>query len=784
MGIENFFNTLERTKIVKKKYISEIELEADYLYIDFNSVIHSIVDEFEEDINYYLYSIIISNTDNKTYEIENKYEIHITELNEFINYFSQSRVDELIKEHVYKFIKTLCRNIKNRDNLRELYISFDGTPTFSKIAEQRKRKYMSYIISELKNDIYNRNKDTIDESKKIFYKHKISFGINKTDKYCGNWTGHIQEIYNNMCSHQFKTEIHELCPELKSFIISSAYEFGEGEKKIMEHILHNKKSGKYVIFSPDSDTILLSIIMQNKMKRININTEFNVLKYDTEKKTMEYISIDDITDNLFEMVLMRLNSHRKINHDKLNIIDDIVCIFTFFGNDFLPKIESLNIRNGIEILIDIYVKNFNYCRAKYPYMLFNENNITRMNMNVYGEYIKKLSEFEDKILFDKYMSTEFKNFNYLSNVFGHNEYTSFFIDKLNRYCHGFNKVVRHIKINHNKTAEEIYGDIIEKFTDKDDWIKYFLLIENKDKQHGDISVIELLNIMIKNTRENIRYKLGLKLVKNSDNILDRFHQVNILADRIHPSMNINTYDIEIYKLDKRLDSYKYMSTEPNEKIGIVDMKYKDNEYKIHTDRNMTTKKDYFYSTIMKVENKEKKDKFIMDYVRGFFWVMDFYFNKVNRNVNINNISTWSFEYTHSPYFREISNFIQNLQNSYYELNKIYKSVSEIDGGNYVSPSQYMNALEQYIYVTPKHILKNNIPEAYKEILDDFNLFTDLDDFYMKIKNGDTNILESYDAKNINKTNITGFRKLPFPMFMEEIISMRKFNDIKDLNLMI
>ena len=157
------------------------------------------------------------------------------------------------------------------------------------------------------------------------------------------------------------------------------------------------------------------------------------------------ILIDSIINNLFEIMQSKMNAYRKHNYDKLNMIDDLICIFTFFGNDFLPKIESLNMKNGLDILITSYVRNFNFTRSKNPYILLNDNDTTKINMSVFIEFINSLSDNEEKILYDKYLSTEFKNFNYISNIFGINEYTPFFIDKLNRYCHGFNKVVRYIK---------------------------------------------------------------------------------------------------------------------------------------------------------------------------------------------------------------------------------------------------------------------------------------------------------------------------------------------------
>jgi len=391
-------------------------------------------------------------------------------------------------------------------------------------------------------------------------------------------------------------------------------------------------------------------------------------------------------------------------------------------------------------------------------------------MGVLIELINKFSELEDKLLFDKYISNEFKNFNYLSRIFGNNEYSPFFIDKLNRYCHGFNKVTRYMKLNPEKNSEEIYKNIIEKFSDKNEWEKIFNDIENKDKQYGEINTNDILNIIIECVKENKKYKLGLKLIKNSDNISDKFHQTNIRDELEIPMMNINDYDIEIYKLEKKMDEYKYISLEPEEKIGIVDLKYKDNEYKIHTDRNIIAKKDYFYKDILKL-NEDEINKLCEEYIKGFFWTVDFYFNKMDRYININNISVWSYEYSHAPYFKEINKYINNNSN----LDELYRHISDITSEYYVSPSQYMNSLEQYLYVTPKHILKNNIPEIYKEILNDSDLFIEIEKFCENIKNGNNLLLESYDAKIITKFNIIGFKKSSYYEFMSKIIPLRKLN---------
>jgi 5'-3' exonuclease len=125
----------------------------------------------------------------------------------------------------------------------------------------------------------------------------------------------------------------------------------------MENILFNKKSGSYIIFSPDSDVVLLSLIMQNKLIKNNIENTFNLIRHNQIDNEIENISICKLRNNIYNFIYNKMNNYRKNNHSKSNIIDDIVGLFTFFGNDFLPKIESINRTTG-DIVISSLPTNF------------------------------------------------------------------------------------------------------------------------------------------------------------------------------------------------------------------------------------------------------------------------------------------------------------------------------------------------------------------------------------------------------------------------------------------
>jgi len=432
--------------------------------------------------------------------------------------------------------------------------------------------------------------------------------------------------------------------------------------------------------------------------------------------------------------------------------------------------------------MDLYAKHLNWCRSYNIYLLFEENNIVRINYDVFCNLIHKISENEDKLIFDKFLSHEYKNYNYLSNILEINEFTPFFIDRINRYSHGFNKIIRYIKLNPDCTSEIIIKNVINYYTDRDCFIKQFCEIE-KTFEYENIDNNILLKLIldkyiakIKN-KENIR--CGLKFIKYSDSIDDKYHQKCLQDELLHPEMDISQYDKEIYKLEKRMDNYKNIGLDNSNKIGICELKYKESQYKIYTDKNIKEKKKFYYEKIMNCFSDNSIKYVCKEYIKGFCWVIDFYFNKNNRDININNISTWHYKFDHTPYFKELNNYLSNMHNRNFELTKLFFSVSDINNLLYVKSSQFMNRFEQYLYITPKHN-HNNIPDIYNLFLDESNLFMDLNDFIKKLLNGENHIFDVYNTKFLNKGNIIGLKNYDFTKFMEKMYQLRKLTDVDKL----
>jgi hypothetical protein len=201
-------------------------------------------------------------------------------------------------------------------------------------------------------------------------------------------------------SVEFKNEINKLLPKIDNdkLIISSFDEKNEGEKKIMDFLdnLNNSKNKKICIYSPDSDLILLSMILKNK----NLNKY--VLRMDQQKSKDSYYYDLIYINSLEESIINFIDSSNLSNEE---VINDIVFIFTIFGDDFLHKIESYNVKYDIKLILEKY-KLFG------KRILKDENNIIKINYKNFVEFLKILVEQENEIIIRNFKNKYFKKYNY------------------------------------------------------------------------------------------------------------------------------------------------------------------------------------------------------------------------------------------------------------------------------------------------------------------------------------------------------------------------------------
>ena len=92
---------------------------------------------------------------------------------------------------------------------------------------------------------------------------------------------------------------------------------------------------KYLFYSPDNDVIILCLLLTVKMSEENSQkiSKLKMLRHNQQTGGYEIIDIDEYRDILYQEIQKYLDDKGKLDQDC--IIDDIVFIYTLWGNDFV-----------------------------------------------------------------------------------------------------------------------------------------------------------------------------------------------------------------------------------------------------------------------------------------------------------------------------------------------------------------------------------------------------------------------------------------------------------------
>ncbi|KAG7839951.1 hypothetical protein KL942_002750 [Ogataea angusta] len=204
-------------------------------------------------------------------------------------------------------------------------------------------------------------------------------------------------------------------------IISDATVPGEGEHKIMNFIRSQRSDPEYdpntthCIYGLDADLIFLGLATHEPHFKVLREDVFAKDQAQRQLKLADQVNMDEATRQrllaadqkkpflwlhvsiLREYLEVELNIPRlSFNFDLERAIDDWVFMCFFVGNDFLPHLPSLDVRdNGIDILVDIWkrvlpsMKDYLTCDGK-------------LNLEGVETLMSHLAQKEDEIFRKRY----------------------------------------------------------------------------------------------------------------------------------------------------------------------------------------------------------------------------------------------------------------------------------------------------------------------------------------------------------------------------------------------
>lgn len=736
MGVLELFGTLIKNKITSSAIISNIRSTTDinYIFYDFNSIIHEANEEVVKELNLLLQSLLenlfmkipfdsLKPMFDKHKLIMDNIDLDMKAedlINVFHSQLTGSKMDKLVIKQTIKNWLSILKSFVDKSSLKIIYVGIDGVPSKGKIIEQIQRKYSGAFTQIINSKILEKHKDYLLKEDNYAYlreKNAVTWLRSKITP----GTIFLEKMVKYLKSPNIKKIINDYFINLKEFIVSDMHEYGEAEMKIANYV-KNKISpddkSKICFYSPDADGILLSMLFKNP--------NVFLLKSNKQAKCFDLVNIQMLKKNIAQYVK---------GHNVERIINDFVVLSTIFGNDFVPKIPSINVKQGFQIIIEIYIKTLEELKDMYLVKVDTDNN-HRLNLTFMRRIFEKLITIEDDFIEHNEMYNKYLMYHKFRSIFPTLEVNEKSIREI------FNM----IKTDYNKLQETIRtGDSLTYYVKDDELISRLKIALDIKIDDNIISTLNMTNLEFINTLidYHTRYgnfpKLNLNLNTFSKSINDFYHKSKT------DQLKMNLYQKEKYQFENKLDMYYVKSNA--QKLDLSKNKIKD-----------------FYDEYFPDQNINNICK---DYLEGSMWVFNYYFNK-NKY-----ISYYFYPHEKSPLIRDIFAYLMKI--SHDDFRDMFQNLVSYDVDNL---EEFFNPIEQLFYTLPRNVPEfiKILPKEYRSLDDKLN--KKLDKYFIDINS----VCDEY-WKEKGSSNVIDCKGMMFKCLIKPLHMLSKEDDMKILKIL-
>lgn len=664
-----------RHPAIIKSMIDQVPI-FECLMIDYNANIHCCLQKVITELNEILYVRYIKENDIFTTELFSKnveenmqyyhhhYRIGIkySEIKE--NLSNGQMISKIIFYETIIYTRTLISSL-NKGKIKKIYIALDGIPSMAKIKEQRNRRYIGLNANNIRNDIINKYKfenNNVYQIDQFHYRSEICTGTKFMDD--------IQQALFNL---DLNIEIEVSTTNIK----------GEGEKKIIHALDDHDMYQSYCIMSPDSDMfIMMGIIVNNDKYKDKKVYNFRIdCQHENE---YQFFDLKSMIENFRKYYSQRLE--KDITDDKIFI--DVFFMLFVFGNDFLPKLEPLDIKLHFDTVCEICI-NLSLSGLK----LINEN---KLNYHYLIEFFESVENKIADMCIEKSLSNTYNNYHklceqmsvsktYLENNYHHPLLKPININHLNFMIYrkvlitSFSKMMNYIGNTYVK-PEDVPYLIKEIHQDPND--SYLMLVlpkllrfpgSNSNDNNFFLNFVNYIN-STKDYNKNVKFRIKLMENKN-DNFQPRSH-----------SALVNELD----KFDRSMEPYRSIFKIQNVELISYDL----------YSRQIIDMRDKYYDMYVKngMTNEEIKNM-VLEYLIGIEWLYKNYI--VGEHLEW---SAWKYNYTQPPLIRDIIKCLKsNVKN---DLSIFLSYYIQHD----------MTPMEHYLYITPNEYTNANISPNLSDVL--------------------------------------------------------------------
>lgn len=284
-------------------------------------------------------------------------------------------IDQLVSRVIHQ-IETYIADIRPRNNV---FIAFDGVPPMAKVRQQRTRRLKGQFEKQMRKNII----DSYNESRGHGARPAVSSSLASSLLSACDWDPiaitpgtDFMNYLNTRIRHHFFPPVRvpvavpsSPSPSLPVIRFSGSDEIGEGEHKLFEFMRtfpEKHRDQTTVVYGLDADLIMLCLFHLNYCKTTPASTTAaaptathgNLYLHresphfalsHLEPNTPYYLDISVLAD--------AIANEMDATDRPTEAIADYVFMCFLLGNDFMPHVPTLNIRNGgLDTLMSAYKK--------------------------------------------------------------------------------------------------------------------------------------------------------------------------------------------------------------------------------------------------------------------------------------------------------------------------------------------------------------------------------------------------------------------------------------------
>lgn len=695
MGILRLMGTILKHPATKDALSENIPL-IECLMIDYNANIHYILQKTITELNEILFF-----TYNRESKLKNMLTPHILEPNEYsidsklsfeeledmvdkydedyqlgTSYLeikekmSEEKINDIIFNETIKYTRILICSL-NKGWIKKVYLALDGTPSMAKIKEQRNRRYIGALLNNIKEDIVKKYKfknNNVHQIDLFYYRSLICTG-----------TKFMEKIQQALFHLDIDLDIE----------VSTMNTKGEGEKKIIHAMEMDTFSSynNFCIMSPDSDMLILIGLLCNNKKFIG--KKIYNFRIDYQRKNQyQFFDLNQLIDNFRKYFSIKIK-HEISNSHML----DLFFMLVVFGNDFLPKLEPLDIIHHFDFVCESCLKI-----STSGLQFTNNNNINYLYLI---NFFKLINNDIVKMSIEHSLNDKYNNYHKLCKNISITE------EDLQEPCH--NKLLRPFIVNYNnfnvciKILNSSYTKLLNYLKEiiikkNDIQILYKEIHSNPNDSYLLLVFPRILKFAGSENSTN-KYTFFENFIEHT-NVLNNFSELkfrNKLMLRqynlqMNDKENNSLYITEIEKLNKSMEPYRSIFRISSINLVTFDIQ----------NSQIIDLRDKYYETYIKNNiTKKEIEQLVMDYLVGIEWLYQYYVNGKHLEW-----SGWYYNHSQPPLIDDIIKFLENQSGYCEQLENILNSYPE----NNMSPS------EHYLYVTPNEYTNANVAPNLSDIL--------------------------------------------------------------------